>query len=98
MSDPVSAERGYGFAYFHWHWFAWTSATPFSASNCRSCYTAFADMQRFAKLRRLSEGEGNETHAIPTRDLLAITSLLQSHPEWWDYPCFCADCRSYVHD
>lgn len=44
------------------------------------------------------EEEGTECHSIPARDLLAITSLLQSHPEWWDYPCFCAECRSYAHD
>ncbi len=40
------------------------------------------------------EEEGNEVQSIPTRDLLAITSLLDCHPEWWDYPCFCAECRS----
>lgn len=42
------------------------------------------------------EEEGNETHEIATRDLLAITALLDEHPEWWDYPCFCASCRSYA--
>lgn len=41
------------------------------------------------------EEEGNEVQSIPTRDLLAITSLLDCHPEWWEYPCFCAECRSY---
>ncbi len=41
------------------------------------------------------EEEGNEIQSIPTRDLLAITSLLDCHPEWWEYPCFCAECRSY---
>ena len=42
------------------------------------------------------EEEGHETQRVSTRDLLAITSLLQAHPEWWDYPCFCAECRCYA--
>lgn len=43
-----------------------------------------------------TEEEGHETVAMPARDLLAITSLLDAHPEWWDYPCFCAECRSHL--
>jgi len=31
-------------------------------------------------------------------DLLAITSLLVKCPEWWDYPCMCAECRSYADE
>jgi len=43
-----------------------------------------------------AEEEGHETQEIPTRDLLAITSLLTVHPDWWEWPCFCAECRSYA--
>lgn len=49
----MTADRGYGFAYFHWHTVAWaaTSGRPFYASDCLSCYNGFANIQRIAKLQ-----------------------------------------------
>lgn len=34
-------------------------------------------------------------HCISTEELLALTALLDEHPDWWEYPCACATCRSY---
>jgi hypothetical protein len=35
------------------------------------------------------------THAIPEKELLALTALLRQCPEWWEHPCMCESCRSY---
>jgi len=35
-------------------------------------------------------------YVLLERDLLALTALLDEHPEWWDHPCMCAECRSYT--
>lgn len=43
----------------------------------------------------LHEEATEHPYTLAERDLLAITSLLDTHPMWWDHPCMCADCRSY---
>jgi hypothetical protein len=35
-------------------------------------------------------------HTVSERQLYALTALLDEHPEWWDGPCMCATCRSYI--
>jgi hypothetical protein len=35
-----------------------------------------------------------EVWNIPTDDLLKITEKLDEHPEGWEWPCMCAECRS----
>lgn len=34
-------------------------------------------------------------YAIPECDLIALTALLDEHPEWWEHPCLCAECRTH---
>jgi hypothetical protein len=38
----------------------------------------------------------DHTHSIREQELLALTALLDSHPEWWEWPCMCGECREYV--
>lgn len=33
-------------------------------------------------------------HVIPDEMLLKVTEPLDMHPEGWDWPCMCAECRS----
>lgn len=35
-------------------------------------------------------------HNVPENELLALTARLDEHPEGWDHPCMCAECRSYA--
>lgn len=39
-------------------------------------------------------GGDNRDYTLPLRELLALTALMDEHPEWWERPCFCAECRS----
>lgn len=39
---------------------------------------------------------GDQEFTLPERDMVALTSLLDQHPEWWSYPCLCASCRSHT--
>lgn len=34
-------------------------------------------------------------YIVTLDELLAITERLDEHPDNWDFPCHCADCRSY---
>lgn len=38
---------------------------------------------------------GDQAYTLPERDLVAMTVLLDEHPEWWDHPCLCAECRTH---
>jgi hypothetical protein len=38
----------------------------------------------------------NKTHAVPEKELLALTALLRECPEWWEWPCMCESCRSHL--
>lgn len=31
-------------------------------------------------------------------ELLRLTTQLEAHPDGWEHPCMCADCRSYCND
>lgn len=44
----------------------------------------------------LREEAVTTTHAVPESELLALTARLDEHPEGWDHPCMCAECRSYA--
>lgn len=33
---------------------------------------------------------------ITAGDLMALTVVLDEHPDWWEHPCWCAVCRSYA--
>jgi len=44
----------------------------------------------------LQEEAVKTTHAVPENELLALTARLDEHPEGWDWPCMCAECRSYA--
>lgn len=46
----------------------------------------------------LREEAVTTTHAIPENELLALTARLDEHPEGWDHPCMCAECRSYADE
>lgn len=35
-------------------------------------------------------------HSVPENELLALTARLNEHPEGWEHPCMCAECRSYA--
>jgi hypothetical protein len=35
-------------------------------------------------------------YTLPEADLLALTAALDEHPEGWDHPCLCAECRSHA--
>ena len=39
-----------------------------------------------------------ETWCIPTDELLKLTEALDEHPEGWEWPCMCAECRSHADD
>ena len=49
--------------------------------------------------REISDGirhdYGDQQYTLPEKDLVALTALMDEHPEWWDHPCLCAECRSY---
>lgn len=46
----------------------------------------------------LREPGATAMYALPQGDLLALTLTLDNHPDWWDHPCWCAECRSYADD
>ena len=39
---------------------------------------------------------GDQQYTLAERDLLALTAVLPEHPEWWEHPCMCAECRRYA--
>ncbi len=44
----------------------------------------------------LREDAVTTPHTIPENELLALTARLDEHPEGWEHPCMCAECRSYA--
>jgi hypothetical protein len=43
----------------------------------------------------LREEGCSKPYTLPENDLVSLTAVLSEHPDWWDHPCMCAECRSH---
>ena len=40
----------------------------------------------------------NQANLVTDDELYALTQELECHPEGWDHPCMCSECRSYFDE
>lgn len=65
-------------------------------ANCKDVYVAMEEIANYASYAFRSEHvPTKEEVAGLNRDLLRFTEALDSHPENYDGPCACSECRSY---
>lgn len=46
--------------------------------------------------RRAWTAARNQANLVTDDELYALTQELECHPEGWEHPCMCAECRSYA--
>lgn len=63
-------------------------------SEVRSTDPSLADTARDVR----DAWECDDVHIVHERDLVALTIYIDEHPEWWDGPCMCGECREYADE
>jgi hypothetical protein len=68
-----------------WHWVRVIGLRCFYFPFWRTYYS----------FRRGFIAARGRVNLVTTDELVELTSRLDEHPEGWNHPCMCADCRSY---
>jgi hypothetical protein len=59
----------------------------------RAIFWPFCEVR--GRVQRACAVQRRDHYIVTLKELLAVTERLDEHPEGWDFPCHCAECRSY---
>lgn len=81
--------RSAGERWGRWHWVRVLGLRCFFFPFWRS-------VNAFRRARQAAFDAG--FNLVTTEELWKITEALDEHPDGWEHPCMCAECRSYCDE